>query len=261
MPYEVKRDFIGYGPNPPDLHWPGGAKLAVNFVMNYEEGSEPSFELGDGRTEAGLTEALGGSQVTSGRDLAAEGMFEYGSRVGVWRLLRLFADRGLPMTVFGCALALERNPEAAAAIRAAGHDVCSHGWRWVKHFELTEAEERDHIAKAVTGCALASSRLGNHVEAIRWIKELDQSLELPKEVADQLLRRRLVVVRDRLGRSPAPALRQRLRLPQRHQRRPPCRRRRPVLPTERLGPARRLRARGNLPLPQPRQPGRRRCAA
>jgi peptidoglycan/xylan/chitin deacetylase (PgdA/CDA1 family) len=149
MPYQVKRDFVGYGANPPDPHWPGGAKVAVNFVMNYEEGSEPSFELGDGRTEAGLTEALGGSQVKSGRDLAAEGMFEYGSRVGVWRLLRLFQDRGLPMTVFGCALALERNPEAAAAIRAAGYDVCSHGWRWVKHFELTEAEERDHIARAV----------------------------------------------------------------------------------------------------------------
>jgi peptidoglycan/xylan/chitin deacetylase (PgdA/CDA1 family) len=149
MTYQVKRDFIGYGANPPDPHWPGGAKVAVNFVMNYEEGSEPSFELGDGRTEAGLTEALGGSQVKAGRDLAAEGMFEYGSRVGVWRLLRLFADRGLPMTVFGCALALERNPEAAAAIRAAGYDVCSHGWRWVKHFELSEAEERDHIARAV----------------------------------------------------------------------------------------------------------------
>ncbi|CAH0307583.1 polysaccharide deacetylase family protein [Roseomonas sp. CECT 9278] len=149
MTYQVKRDFIGYGANPPDPQWPGGAKVAVNFVMNYEEGSEPSFELGDGRTETGVTEAYAGSQVKSGRDLAAEGMFEYGSRVGVWRLLRLFQDRGLPMTVFGCALALERNPEAAAAIRAAGYDVCSHGWRWVKHFELSEAEERDHIARAV----------------------------------------------------------------------------------------------------------------
>ncbi len=148
MPYQVQRDFVGYGANPPDPQWPGGAKVAVNFVMNYEEGSEPSFELGDGRSEAGLTEAHPASQVKSGRDLAAEGMFEYGSRVGVWRLMRLFQERGLPMTVFGCALALERNPEAAAAIRAAGYDVCSHGWRWVKHFELTEAEEREHIAKA-----------------------------------------------------------------------------------------------------------------
>lgn len=102
MRYEVQRDFIGYGRNPPDPQWPGGAKLAVNFVMNYEEGSEPSFELSDGVTENGLTEAHGLNQVKSGRDLAAEGMFEYGSRVGFWRLHDLFAERGLPLTVFGC---------------------------------------------------------------------------------------------------------------------------------------------------------------
>ena len=149
MPYQVARDFIGYGDAPPDPHWPGDAKIAVNFVMNYEEGSEPSVQDGEGYTEAGLTEALGGGQVKSGRDLAAEGMFEYGSRVGFWRLMRLFAERRLPLTVFGCALALERNPLAAAAIRDAGHDICSHGWRWVKHFDLPEAEEREHIARAV----------------------------------------------------------------------------------------------------------------
>jgi allantoinase len=149
MTYQVTRDFIGYGANLPDPQWPGGAKLAVNFVINYEEGSEPSFELGDGFTENGLTEAHGLNQVKSGRDLAAEGMFEYGSRVGFWRLHRLFEERNLPLTIFGCALALERNPEAAAAIKAAGYDVCSHGWRWVKHFELSEEEERDHIRKAI----------------------------------------------------------------------------------------------------------------
>ena len=110
---------VGYGANPPDPRWPGGAKLAVNFVMNYEEGSEPSVQDGEGHSETGHTESHGGAPVPKGRDLAAEGMFEYGSRVGFWRLLRLFQDRGLPMTVFGCALALERNPEAAAAIRAA----------------------------------------------------------------------------------------------------------------------------------------------
>ncbi len=150
MPYEVTRDFIGYGGHPPNPQWPDGARLAVNFVMNYEEGSEPSIQDGEGYTETGLTEAHGLNQVRAGRDLAAEGMFEYGSRVGFWRLMRLFQERGLPMTVFGCALALERNPLAAQAIRDAGFDVCSHGWRWVKHFELSEAEERDHIARAVT---------------------------------------------------------------------------------------------------------------
>jgi len=148
-PYQVRRDFVGYGRSPPDPRWPGGARLAVNFVMNVEEGSEPSVQDGEGFTETGLTEAHGLAQVRSGRDLAAEGMFEYGSRVGFWRLMRLFQERNLPLTVFACALALERNPEAAAAIRKSGFDVCSHGWRWIKHFELSEAEEREQIARAV----------------------------------------------------------------------------------------------------------------
>lgn len=149
MPYDVKRDFVGYANRPPNPQWPDGARLAVNFVMNYEEGSEPSMQDGEGYTENGLTEAHGLNQVKSGRDLAAEGMFEYGSRVGFWRLMRLFQERGLPMTLFACALALERNPEAAAAVRESGFDICCHGWRWVKHFELPEAEEREHIARAV----------------------------------------------------------------------------------------------------------------
>ena len=149
MPYEVERDFIGYGPNPPDPQWPGGARIAVNFVINYEEGSEPSIADGYGYTETGVTDAHGGNQGVKGRDLAAEGMFEYGSRAGFWRLLRLFQDRGLKPTIFACALALERNPLAAAAIREAGLDICSHGWRWVKHFQLSEEEEREHIRRAI----------------------------------------------------------------------------------------------------------------
>ncbi|MFO1082633.1 MAG: allantoinase PuuE [Reyranellaceae bacterium] len=149
MAYEVRRDFVGYGASPPDPKWPNGARLAVNFVINYEEGSEPSIQDGESFSENGLTEAAGMAESIGGRDLAAEGLFEYGSRVGFWRLMRLFRERGLPLTVFGCALALERNPEAAGAIRAAGHDVCSHGWRWIMHNRLSEAEERQHIAKAV----------------------------------------------------------------------------------------------------------------
>jgi peptidoglycan/xylan/chitin deacetylase (PgdA/CDA1 family) len=143
------RDFIGYGASPPDPKWPNGARLAINFVMNYEEGSEPSIGDGEDFTEVGHTEAAGRDQGVKGRDLAAEGMFEYGSRVGFWRLMRLFRERGLPMTVFGCALALERNKPAADAIRASGFDVCSHGWRWIKHYHLNEAEEREHIRTAV----------------------------------------------------------------------------------------------------------------
>ena len=150
MSWQPTRDLVGYGANPPDPKWPNGARIAVNFVMNYEEGSEPSVQDGEGYTETGLTESTSSSIGLDGRDLAGEGMFEYGSRVGFWRLMRAFQERGLPMTVFGCALALERNTAAAQAIGKSGFDVCCHGWRWVKHFTLSEAEEREHVAKAVT---------------------------------------------------------------------------------------------------------------
>ncbi len=147
--WQPERDFVGYANTPPDPKWPGGARLAVNFVMNYEEGSEPSVQDGEGYSETGLTEAHGLNQTGKGRDLAAEGMFEYGSRVGFWRLQKLFEERGLPLTIFGCALALERNPLAARKIRDMGYDICCHGWRWIKHFELSEQEEREHIRKAI----------------------------------------------------------------------------------------------------------------
>src|SRR5262245_597392 len=143
------RDFVGYGPDQPDPKWPDRARLAINFVVNVEEGSEPSVEDGEGYTEVQHTEAFGRSQGVNGRDLAGESMFEYGSRVGFWRILRLFQERNLALTAFACALALERNPPIATAIRGSGFDVCSHGWRWIKHYELQEAEERDHIKRAV----------------------------------------------------------------------------------------------------------------
>ena len=146
---DYARDVVGYGANPPDPKWPDGARLAVNFVINYEEGSEASILDGEDHTEFGLTESANIQFPAGMRNLGAESMFEYGSRVGFWRLMRLFAEHGMPLTVFGCALALERNPDAAAAIRAAGHDVCCHGWRWVEHYLLDEAEERDHIKRAV----------------------------------------------------------------------------------------------------------------
>jgi putative urate catabolism protein len=149
MTHEYVRDLIGYGGAPPDPRWPGGARLALNFVLNYEEGSEPSFQDGETYSERALTEAGNADPGVSGRDLAAEGMFAYGSRVGFWRILRLFQERNLPLTVFGCALALERNPPACAEIRRAGYDVCCHGWRWIKHYDLTPETEREHIAKAI----------------------------------------------------------------------------------------------------------------
>ena len=143
------RDFVGYGRNPPDPQWPGGARLAVNFVLNHEEGSEPAVPDGDPASTSFLTE-IGQSPVPRGdRDLAAESMFEYGSRVGFWRIHRLFAERGLPLTLFGCSQALERNPESAAAVREAGWDVCCHGRRWAEHYLMDEATARAEIATAV----------------------------------------------------------------------------------------------------------------
>lgn len=147
--WQPGRDFVGYGATPPDPQWPNGARLAVNFVMNYEEGSEASFFDGDNVSDTNMTEAHGFNQGLRGRDLAAESMFEYGSRVGFWRLLRLFKERNLPMTVFACAMAVERNPAAAKAIRDSGFDVCGHGWRWRHPQALTAAEERADIQKAI----------------------------------------------------------------------------------------------------------------
>jgi peptidoglycan/xylan/chitin deacetylase (PgdA/CDA1 family) len=147
MATSYPRDMIGYGPNPPNPQWPNGARLALNFVLTYEEGSEASFADGDGYSESTLTES--GGQGVQGRDLAAESMYEYGSRVGFWRIIRLFQARHVPLTIFGCALALERNPLAAQAIVQSGYDVCCHGWRWEKHYELNATEERERIHKAI----------------------------------------------------------------------------------------------------------------
>ena len=149
LPRNGERDLVGYGRNPPNPEWPDGARVALNFVLNIEEGSEYSIGNGDGFSEATLTEVASSWVPRGERDLAAESMFEYGSRVGVWRVLRLFQERGLPITIFGCAVAIERNPALATLIREAGYDVCCHGWRWVEHFRLPEQEEREHIARAV----------------------------------------------------------------------------------------------------------------
>ncbi len=141
------RDFTGYGSKPVDPRWPGDARIAVNFVLNIEEGGEPSVLDGDPSTEAGLTE--GGAGDLPGRDLAAESMFEYGSRVGYWRLARLFEERGLPATAMACGLALQRNPEIVAHLRQADFDICAHGWKWEQHRGLSAEQERDRIARAV----------------------------------------------------------------------------------------------------------------
>ena len=144
-----ERDFVGYGKHPPDPRWLGGAKLALNFVINVEEGGEPSVPDGAARSESALTELGPQPSDVRGRDLAAESMFEYGSRVAAWRVFGLFASAGLPCTVFACAEALRRNPALCAEIRESDHDVCAHGFRWEKHYELDDATERTRIRDTV----------------------------------------------------------------------------------------------------------------
>jgi putative urate catabolism protein len=143
------RDLVGYGARPPHADWPGGARIALQFVLNYEEGAERSMLHGDAESETFLSEIVGATAYAGARHMSMESLYEYGSRAGVWRLLRLFRDRKLPLTIFAVAMALERNREAAAAFVADGHEIASHGWRWINYHGMAEAEEREHIARAV----------------------------------------------------------------------------------------------------------------
>lgn len=144
----VIRDLVGYGSTPPDPRWPGGARVAVQFVVNYEEGAENSVLNGDAGSEAFLSEMVGAASHPA-RAMAMESLYEYGSRAGFWRLHRLFAERDLPVTVFGVARAMEMNPAAVQAMLAAGWEIASHGLRWIDYQYVPEEVERDHIAKAV----------------------------------------------------------------------------------------------------------------
>ena len=138
------RDLIGYGRNPPHANWPGGARIAVQFVLNYEEGGENCVLHGDAGSEQFLSELFNPASYPD-RHLSMESVYEYGSRVGVWRFLREFERRGLPMTVFGVAMALERHPEATAAFKELGHEIACHGLRWIHYQNVDEATEREHM--------------------------------------------------------------------------------------------------------------------
>lgn len=143
------RDLRGYGRNPPDPQWPGGARVAVQFVVNFEEGGENNILHGDPASEAFLSDVLGAQPWPGQRHANIESMFEYGSRAGFWRLWRAFTDRKLPATVFGVATALQRNPDIVAAMNEAGWDIASHSLKWVEHRNMPEAEERATIAEAI----------------------------------------------------------------------------------------------------------------
>jgi putative urate catabolism protein len=146
---EHPRDFLGYGPTPPDPRWPGGARLALSFVLNYEEGGENTVLNGDAGSETYLHEVPGGTPRLGERDLATETQYDYGARAGVWRILRLFAERKLPLTVYAVGRALELNPTVGRAFAEAGHEVASHGWRWIDYSKVDEATERAEIARCV----------------------------------------------------------------------------------------------------------------
>jgi allantoinase len=138
------RDLAGYGRHPPDARWPAGARVAINFVLNFEEGAENSVLHGDAGSEQFLSE-MANPPAIAARHLSMESIYEYGSRVGVWRLLREFEHRGWPLTVFGVGMALERCPDVTAAFVELGHEIACHGWRWISYQNVDEATEREHM--------------------------------------------------------------------------------------------------------------------
>ncbi len=143
------RDLIGYGATPPDPRWPGAARIAVQFVLNYEEGGENNVLHGDAGSEAFLSEMVGAQSHAGARSMAMESLYEYGSRAGFWRLHRLFTARQAPLTVYGVAMALARHPAAVEAMKTAGWEVASHGLRWIDYQNISEEVERRHIAEAI----------------------------------------------------------------------------------------------------------------
>jgi putative urate catabolism protein len=142
------RDLVGYGPRPPHPHWPGSARIAVQFVLNYEEGAENCVLHGDAVSETFLSEIIGATPFAD-RHLSMESLYEYGARAGVWRVLRLFESRTVPLTIFGVAMALARNPAVVDACVTAGHEIASHGLRWISYQNVDEDVEREHVARAV----------------------------------------------------------------------------------------------------------------
>lgn len=143
------RNLLGYGATPPDAQWPGGAKIAISLVLNYEEGGENSILHGDAASEAFLSDIAGAAPWPGQRHWNMESLYDYGARAGFWRLHRLFTGRGLPVTIYGVATALARNPEQVAAMQSAGWEIASHGLKWVDHRDMPEDQERAAIAGAI----------------------------------------------------------------------------------------------------------------
>ncbi len=195
------RDFRGHGPNPPDARWPGGAKIAVSVVLNYEEGGENNVLHGDSQSEAFLSDIAGAAPWPGQRHWNMESIYDYGARAGFWRLHRLFVEKCIPVTVYGVTTALARNPEQVAAMKAAGWEIASHGLKWVDHRDMTEAEEAAQIAAAFrlheevvgappqgwyTGrCSMNTVRLTAETRRLAWISDAyDDDLPYWREYGD-----------------------------------------------------------------------------
>lgn len=146
---EYPRDMIGYGRHTPDPQWPGGAKVAVQFVINYEEGGENNILHDDDGSEAFLSEIVGAKSWPGERHMNMESIYEYGSRAGFWRLWRLFTGRNMPVTVYGVATAMQKNPEAVAGMKEAGWEIASHGLKWIEYRAFTREEEAAHMREAI----------------------------------------------------------------------------------------------------------------
>jgi len=145
---DYPRDLVGYGSKPPQVQWPGKARIALQFVLNYEEGGESNILHGDPGSEQFLSELIG-AQSYPARHMSMESVYEYGSRAGVWRLLREFAERDLPLTVFAVAMALQRHPELATELVSLGHEIACHGLRWIHYQDVDETVEREHMQQAL----------------------------------------------------------------------------------------------------------------
>ncbi len=146
---DYPRDLIGYGATPPHARWPGGARIAVQFVLNYEEGAENCILHGDRASEAFLSEIIGADARESTRHMSMESIYEYGSRAGAWRVLRLFRNHQVPLTIYAVGMAVERNPGLIETMAASGHEICSHGYRWIDYQYIDEHTEREHIGLAI----------------------------------------------------------------------------------------------------------------
>jgi allantoinase len=146
---DYPRDMVGYGKHPPHPQWPGDARVALQIVVNYEEGGENNVLHGDTASETFLSEIIGAAAFEGRRHMSMESIYEYGSRAGFWRLMRLFEERDIPVTMFAVGMAMERHPDAAKAMVELGHEIASHGWRWINYDQINEATEREHMQLAI----------------------------------------------------------------------------------------------------------------